>query len=212
MENENQPNSIGDRIKLARNDAGHTRKSLGEATKIPSSTLEKYERGDMDPNTARLTKICETLGVTVDWMMNGDSVDQNEDASPSYKSANAELPSHDPTPAGPEDLLIEIDDLWHVGFKGSYRRVTALIEDTRQALRYLDADALLSLARERGLRECETMKPGFLEGLFSTDLEAAKSECGSIEERIIDTAVLGLDLYFVDWEALSDLAFVEGIQ
>lgn len=56
---------VGSRLQLARKSNEFTRVEFSKITGIPASTIEKYERGDMDPNTTRLKIMCRCLQVPI---------------------------------------------------------------------------------------------------------------------------------------------------
>jgi transcriptional regulator with XRE-family HTH domain len=72
------PVSVASRLRKAREDAGHTRKTLAKATGIPSSTIEKIERGDNEPSLSRLKVLCRVLELDINDIMN--EVDPPADA------------------------------------------------------------------------------------------------------------------------------------
>jgi transcriptional regulator with XRE-family HTH domain len=224
--------SVADRLKAARQDANLTRRALSEVTGIPSSTVEKYERGDMDPNTTRLKTICNQLGVSVDWVLNGDEaphIAATPEPAETQASANVaepfaetfvEAPPQHEKMAAPVNendkinpmkhvrvLLDLLDDMRGHRFDGLQRQAMALENDIRVALKYLEPDELLALADERGLHQDESCldTSGILD-LFTESLDKGQIYCGNIEERILDTAILGVDLFSIEREPLVKLA------
>lgn len=239
--------TVADRIKAARQNAELTRKALAAATGIPASTLEKYERGDMDPNTTRLQTMCDHLGVTVNWMLNGDhasevfesvkpvtenqlsaKVTEFEETAETLASTNdaetstvistetffngrqegpeAALPANENDPmAHVQGMLIGLDDMRSDEFDGVQRGATALVDDIRAALKHFEAIELLTLAHERDLYQGECESADSILDMFRENADKAQSYCGSIEERIIDTAILGVDLHNLDRKALVNV-------
>lgn len=60
-------------LEVARHSAGLTRKQLSEKTGIPFRTLEAYEQGKNDINTAAVAsvkKIADVLGVPIEKIIN----------------------------------------------------------------------------------------------------------------------------------------------
>lgn len=225
--------TIADRLKVARTDADFTRKALAEATGIPASTIEKYERGEMDPNTTRLQTICEHLDVSVNWVLNGeDTQEASETENPvtgNQSSANVAEPSTEAPsealssgsqnfsetaePANDNDvlepirnILAELDSMRANEFDMVQRGATALIDEVLIGLKYCEPHELLALALERNLfqNDCATVES--ILDMFRMNAEKAQSYCGSIEERLIDSAIFGVDLYCIERKALVDVA------
>ena len=61
-----------DRLKNARNDLGLSQKEVAEKLNIPVRTYASYERGERDISTATLTKICEALDISSDYLLGRD--------------------------------------------------------------------------------------------------------------------------------------------
>jgi len=236
--------TVADRLKAARQDAELTRKALADATGIPASTLEKYERGDMDPNTTRLQTLCDHLGVSVNWVLNGaDDLEASENAKPvretqpsakvmeTMKTAETQPSAkiletstetfsqgkpggtETASPANETDpmdhirgMLADLDDMRAHEFEGVQRGAMALIEDIHAALKYLEPSELLKMAFERNLHESDCETADSIIHLFRDDTDKAQTLCGNIEERIIDTAILGVDLHTLDSKGLIDIA------
>jgi len=224
--------TIADRLKAARTDADFTRKALAEATGIPASTIEKYERGDMDPNTTRLQTICEHLDVSINWVLNGEDVQEasakvtetTESAEPQASANDAETFAEDvlnvnsdiaesSEPANENDqmnsfngLLTVLDNMRIHEFEGAQRGAIALIEEIRSVLKYCEPEELLALAVERELYQGDCKTADSILDMFRKSSDEAQAYCGNIEERIIDTAMFGIDLYALDSKALITVA------
>lgn len=80
---------IKDRIKKARKEKGITQLRLSKILGISSANVSFWEQGISAPNTTNLKKLADALGVSIDWLENGD-----KSAGPEYvPPANAwELP------------------------------------------------------------------------------------------------------------------------
>lgn len=50
-----------------------TQDALSEASGVPKATLQRILKGQSDPGTERLDAICSRLGVSADYILNGDS-------------------------------------------------------------------------------------------------------------------------------------------
>ncbi|NQV83210.1 MAG: helix-turn-helix transcriptional regulator [Rhodospirillales bacterium] len=221
--------TVADRLKMARIEASMTRKAVFEGTGISTSTLEKYESGHMDPNTTRLQAICDYLGVSVDWVLNGgdtplaaatektaemqatanvaETFSETFAAGPPRHAATA-FQANDNAPVDRVDRMLgEMDDMRADVFFGFQRQAMATAEDIRAALKYFEPSELLVLADERGLHQDESCLDEFgIQDLFTEDLNEGQMYCGNIEERILDTAILGSDLFGIEREPLVALA------
>lgn len=58
-----------ERIRKARNDTGLTQREVAEETKIPVSTIAKYETGKLEPDLEKLGKLAEFYQKSTDWMI-----------------------------------------------------------------------------------------------------------------------------------------------
>lgn len=57
--------TIGDKIKLARKEAGYTQKQLAELCKVATGTIQQYELGKRQPGLNQLEKIADALGKNI---------------------------------------------------------------------------------------------------------------------------------------------------
>lgn len=57
------------RIKKARLDAGYTQVQVSEITKIPQSTIAKYETGMLEPNLESLGTLAQFYNVSINWLL-----------------------------------------------------------------------------------------------------------------------------------------------
>lgn len=57
------------RFKKLRKKNGYTQKSLGEALDVSPSTVAMWERGDRDPDTSTLARICDLLRCSADYLL-----------------------------------------------------------------------------------------------------------------------------------------------
>lgn len=203
---------IAHRLKTARQNARMTRKQLAEATGIPASTIEKYERGDMDPNTKRLQAICKALDTCVDWMLNGTGDKEITSSTPPTPSiVNTPEPSLAETEdvgkpshfQRAENLLAELEEMRLHGFQNSGRAALATASAAEQEMAFLEGNALAALAEIYGLYP----DPNFPEAsawakAFASSFTTAEMLADELVKRLIDTAILGRDLYAIDRDAL----------
>lgn len=88
--------NVGGRIRKARIDASLTMKELSEKMEVSFAYLGMVERGEKNPSDKILTCVSETTGVPLDWLQNGDSVDekgskQNQSQAPRVADIDAAL-------------------------------------------------------------------------------------------------------------------------
>lgn len=86
--------TIGDRIKQARTEKGLTQKQLGIISETSEITIRQYELGKRQPRIEQLQRIASALDVDVNWLMNGQTLEQRDQAwkdRVKERFANAEL-------------------------------------------------------------------------------------------------------------------------
>jgi transcriptional regulator with XRE-family HTH domain len=210
---EGQDDTIATRIRAARERAGLTRADLSSRTGIPTKSIEKFEYGHSEPPVSRLDTIARETGVSLHWLISGDD---GAEAVPAKPGTTA--PGGAPSWPNPNDALAPVpteqaraelavlDAMRASGFDKSPRKALASIDRLRGTLRFLEPDELMALGFERGLFMGECPTGGGLFDLFNADPDNANAECGNLEERIIDTAVFGLDLFAIERDPLTDLA------
>lgn len=89
--------TLGSRIRYARNNAGLTQQALADALGIQRVNISTWENGITNPETARIPQLAELLGVSESWMLSRSG----EDPQPSNPKANSRAPRVSITP-GPE--------------------------------------------------------------------------------------------------------------
>lgn len=57
------------KIKKARTNTGFTQNEVAIETKIPRSTIAKYETGTLQPDLEKLGILADFYGVSVDWLL-----------------------------------------------------------------------------------------------------------------------------------------------
>ena len=57
------------KIKKARHETGFTQNEVSKETKIPRSTIAKYETGDLEPDLEKLGILADFYEVSVDWLL-----------------------------------------------------------------------------------------------------------------------------------------------
>jgi len=209
---EGQEATVARRLKEAREAIGLSRSKLAKATGIPMKTIEKYEYGHSEPTLTRLNQIGRELKVDPRWLMDGESASAPPAVSDNDDSPSPPAPARTPaqTPAKlfdtmdmAEAILDRLDELRGDGFEQSPRRVLAFVGDLRGLLKRLEPDELIAVAEARGLYKLDCPSPANLMDRFMQDSDEAQSACGDVEERIIDTALLGGDLFALELEPLA---------
>lgn len=76
--------SIGERIKEARKKAGLKQSELAEKLGVAVITIGQYERGVRQPRLEQFQRIAAALNVDVNWLMNGYTLEQRDQAMKDY--------------------------------------------------------------------------------------------------------------------------------
>lgn len=76
--------SIGQHIKEARLKAGITQAELANKLGIAYQSIGQWERGLRTPKIETLRKIAEVLGMDVNWLMNGQTLEQRDQGMKDY--------------------------------------------------------------------------------------------------------------------------------
>lgn len=201
--------TMGAKLRNARDELGISRAKVQDETGIPAKTLEHYEAGASEPTLTRLKALCDLYKLSFGEMAGAEEVPKEsskeaveespkeEQAAP--KEVAGELPAV-------EAMLEELAAFRVAGFDGSQRRAMALVGELNAAMKRLESDELEALAETRGLFEGDRPTADGIFGLFVEDVDEAQRFCGLVEERIVDTAILGADLYAIDREALVTVA------
>jgi transcriptional regulator with XRE-family HTH domain len=61
--------SIGERIKVRREQRGLTQKDLASALQVSAQAVSKWERGENAPDIALLVELTRLLRVSTDWLL-----------------------------------------------------------------------------------------------------------------------------------------------
>ena len=72
--------TIGQRIKEARKSAGLTQRELAEKAGTATGTIQQYELGKRQPRIEQFQAIAYVLNVDVNWLMNGYTLAQRDQA------------------------------------------------------------------------------------------------------------------------------------
>lgn len=191
----NQDDTLAHRIRQAREEAGLSRSKLAEATGISMRTIEKYEYGSSEPPVSRLNKLAEALEVDREWLLVGDDALDELQGSPEpepgriFTSAEIAI-----------GLLEVLEDLRERRFEKKQRRALATMDAIQMGLKMLDPDELLEIAMAQGVYQPACSSAEDLDELFQNDPMDGQEMCLEIQERIVDTAVLGADLFALERE------------
>lgn len=79
-------NIIGERLRKARTDKKITQEKLAEQLDVSIAFLSRIERGSSHINLKRLTQICEILGVSEGYILNGASSDSQNYLTSEFNS------------------------------------------------------------------------------------------------------------------------------
>lgn len=72
--------TVGVRIKDARQKAGLSQEELARTIETTKSTISKYEKGLRQPRLEQLQAIADALGVDINWLVNGQTLEQRDQA------------------------------------------------------------------------------------------------------------------------------------
>lgn len=72
--------TAGDRIKEARELAGLTQEDLGKRLGVTGVAVMRYEKGLRQPRLEQLQAIADALGVDINWLVNGQTLEQRDQA------------------------------------------------------------------------------------------------------------------------------------
>lgn len=195
------------RLRQARENLNLSRAELARRTGISPKVIEKFEYGSQEPSLSRIKSLSEALEVTTLWIMGEEETSfKQEEAVVTMPGPKKESANENDPMAEVILYLEEIDDFRNKGFEGAKRGALALVGDLKSVLKYLEPEQLVKLASDRNLYQCEKETPEDIDEMFSANLSEGQEYCGSIEERIVDTALLGMDLYWLNIQALVALA------
>ncbi|MDA5192518.1 helix-turn-helix domain-containing protein [Govanella unica] len=218
--------TIGGRLRHAREQAGFSRRTLADRSKVSERTIEHYEKGTAEASVEKLRVLGEALNISLPWLVSGDE----SEAAPVDGMELPENPADLIEDQEEEDigeaeqielLLEEIDRMRAEGFSNYQRRLAAVVDDIRDLFRYLEPAELVSLGERRGLAVVEAHSAKQIAALFARKVVAedilgfddnddqrvmAEAICKELVERVLDTALIGSDLYAVKLDQLAAFA------
>ncbi len=207
---------IAERIKRARTEAGLSRKGLSNLIGISPRTIERIENGEQEVTVQRVKLFATATGKSAAWLQGDEEPDEEVDdfPTPAPKPAPSRRsgPPAPPTVADVYASLRVIDTLRSEGFDGTIRQAMATCDQVRTMLAYQEPAALVEIANSRGIDRTTFPKAREIQERLENAPEAGQQDCAAIQERIIDTAILGVDLHVVPPKALQDIARAAGLE
>ncbi|CAN1724410.1 protein of unknown function [Hyphomicrobium sp. 1Nfss2.1] len=74
MKSEGRSNeAIAERLEIIRAVKGLSQKEFANAAGVNESTYSQYKKGIQAPNLEQANKLCDTWGLTLDWIYRGDN-------------------------------------------------------------------------------------------------------------------------------------------
>jgi len=211
------PKAFGQRLKEAREQAGLSRPALHERTGIPIKTIEKFENGTQDPTLARLEAIAREVGVSMEALRSNSP--QPLSQSVSKTKAGALTQEENRILNEVRDGLETLSGLRDGNFAGQQRFALGVIRHLEETMALLEIEDLRRLAKEHSLKLIP-VKGGHHEdegGLFRYSAKGStkenlaeffqeEAEAQELASRLVDHALMGVDLYALDRKDLAELA------
>jgi transcriptional regulator with XRE-family HTH domain len=201
--------TVGSFLRDARGVTGMTQKEVAEEAEIGLSLYKQYEGDRCSPSLENVGRLVRVLGLDAVKLLDEVNNPEVSVVAPRGRPRNdgragGELKAVPVTPAARAQTELDaINKLRRVGELQALRsgkRVRQLQAD----LSMLEPERLYELAEawEVNLEACrETPLLADLLSIFDDDMEEGEKVCGIVADRIIDVALLGVDL-----RALSDQA------
>ncbi|WP_417452501.1 helix-turn-helix domain-containing protein [Kiloniella sp.] len=207
----NTEETLAHKLRAARDYTNLSRAKVQAETGISAKSLEKYEDGTSEPPLSRLKTLCELYGLSLHELLGKEKTAENQvlrNIPGSIEEITEESPKEvtEGMNSFVRDALQELDRYRISSFEGHTRKATALSAHLTQIIKYLEVNELLQLAIDRGLFIDDCPDEEALFGMMETNFESGQSSCSDIEERVVDTAILGIDLHSVERDALVRLA------
>lgn len=70
---------LGEKLRHLRKERGLTQQELAEKVMVAPSTIGMYEQGRREPDTSTLSKLCQVLHVSVDYLLSESQEDADKD-------------------------------------------------------------------------------------------------------------------------------------
>jgi len=223
---------FGARLRKSRNDQGLSRAALSRLTEneISARVIDHLEQGTTDATIRRAEVLAGALDIEMNWLLFGEPGDELDNDTEDPEDTPVDLPGvpeipgktgqdrseipgepgqEQSRPVGPvrtdparkyfdklEDILIDIDELREQGLQNHPRKMPKLIQRASDTGEFLELSDIQELAFERDIKIPET---------DITELGEEKREelMDELVRRLIDSAVLGIDLYKLDMDTLD---------
>lgn len=204
IETDNTTAMIAERIRAAREDAGMSRAALSKVTGVSARTIERMEAGDQQVTVPRLRAISEATSHPLAWLQ-GDMDELNDTADDiSSRSPRAAMVDRDIQDV--RAALVRLDELRADQFEGSIRKALAMIDSLTSMLAHHEPEELFDIATSRGIDRVTLPKPRDLVELLESDPREGDDRCRALQARIIDTGIIGADLFEVPEMVLKRIA------
>ncbi len=105
-----QNNTIGGRIKIARENLNLSKSKLSTKMHLSRSIFRQWERGISNPSTAHLVKLASILGVSFEWLVTGENSAKGDDNT---KTLRINQLLEKTTPKQKDYLLELLSDITH---------------------------------------------------------------------------------------------------
>lgn len=205
--------TLGGRIRFSRDVANLSRRELAEMTGMSSRTIEHYENGTTDATYQKLCVLAENLRVEIAWLVSGDDPGEIEtdfqvmlDARASEENdQTCEMPSRIQRLETSFAILAE---LRNAGLEKHVRKATAIMQEVHGSAKYIEPEELTSFATRRGIFILKDYSPEAFSDLINASMDRAAVEvlCTEIVDRLIDRALLGINLFQVNLKDLATMA------
>lgn len=207
---------IAERIKQARTDAGLSRPALEKLTGIPARTIERLETATQQVTVHRLKLIATATDKPLGWLQGVSDLGEEEETEThpgvSYRQTRRPPTSAQaPSASDVLSLLDDIDAMRDDQFEGMIRRAMAAAEHAGRMLAFQEPVALIDIAMARGIDRASLPKARELQERLETSHNTGIADCRGVEERILDTALIGTDLHAVPIKTLKRIAEREDI-
>jgi len=208
--------TFGARLRHEREQQRLSRPALAELMNgtMSARIIEHLENGTTEVKLQQIGLVAEALGVSEDWLIKGESQDGDTkpgvifDSSSKAENCDTLVSDLDEVSEGSKYLLLfkhrlaELDELREGDFALHQRKLPQLVEDTMSAAGYLELPEIFLIAEERGLFDVEVQSAE----AEAADYEGMDDSTPELLDRIIDTAIFGLDLYHVEMSTLAAFA------
>lgn len=219
---DDEHDTLGKRLKHARETRRFTRKQLAAESGVGEKTIERYEYGTTDAKTSHVDALAEALEVSGAVLQYGPLPDLPGAARPAQYGEIGEAfvmrKVVAPTRLESTQALFEkLREMRDTGFANSPRLAVALIDDLRISFQYLEVEELAEFAASQAIEEvdelvafdpslplAQTSNQGW--SLYPEEEEGGLDPVSAIVERLIDLAVIGTDLFGLEFDKLKQVA------